>query len=336
MKIIIATGVYPPDVGGPAQYAKNLKDKFSKKNHEVGVFFYKIEKKLPPIVRHVFYFFRIFFQVRSADFVIALDTFSVGLPAVCAAKIWRKRIVLRVSGDFLWETYINRGGKLITLSDFNKQTPVLSLKEKLIYSLQGFTIRSSTALAFNTVWQKKIFEDKYDLKTEKNFVVENYYTKRESWKSGTGNKKIFLWAGRPIRLKNLDLLKKVFLEIKSDNEEVELKMVSKLSYNDLLEEIKKSYAVILPSISDVYPNFILDAVSLGKPFIMTRETGQLDRFGDIGIFVDPLDKESIKQKILFLLDNNNYEEYKNRVAQFDYSHSWEQIAEEFLDIYHNI
>lgn len=29
-KVVIATGIYPPDIGGPALYAKHLKEEFSK------------------------------------------------------------------------------------------------------------------------------------------------------------------------------------------------------------------------------------------------------------------------------------------------------------------
>ena len=37
MKILISTGIYPPDIGGPAQYARNLYATWKKQGHDVKV-----------------------------------------------------------------------------------------------------------------------------------------------------------------------------------------------------------------------------------------------------------------------------------------------------------
>ncbi len=92
MKILICTGIYPPDIGGPAYYAKELNDEFLRQEHHAKVLAYKLEKRLPTGIRHLFYFFRILFVVLKIDLIISLDTFSVGLPAVLAAKIFRKKL----------------------------------------------------------------------------------------------------------------------------------------------------------------------------------------------------------------------------------------------------
>ena len=70
--------------------------------------------------------------------------------------------------------------------------------------------------------------------------------------------------------------------------------------------------------------------------ILTKETGLYEKFQNIAVFIDPFNREDIKQKILFLADEKNYEEYKKRVANFNFQHSWQQIASEFLDIFEKI
>ena len=70
-----------------------------------------------------------------------------------------------------------------------------------------------------------------------------------------------------------------------------------------------------------------------KPFILTKNCGLGDKLKDIGVFIDPFDKEDIKKKILFLADEKNYSEYKNKIANFNFTHSWSEIADEFLNIY---
>ena len=86
MKILIATGIYPPDIGGPAQYAKKIETVWSNQGHTVKVLSFRFERKLPTVIRHLWYAFRLFFQMIGSDMVIALDTFSAGVPAVFVAN----------------------------------------------------------------------------------------------------------------------------------------------------------------------------------------------------------------------------------------------------------
>ncbi|MEI6596731.1 MAG: GtrA family protein, partial [bacterium] len=134
-KILIATGIYPPDIGGPAQYAKNLVEQFTELGYEVKVLSYRLEKKLPIGLRHILYFLRVMFNLSNTNLIIALDTFSVGMPAVIAAIIFNKKIIIRTGGDFLWESYVERSGDLVTLKQFYEIKPGLILKEKIIFIL---------------------------------------------------------------------------------------------------------------------------------------------------------------------------------------------------------
>ncbi|PIS31905.1 MAG: hypothetical protein COT41_00445, partial [Candidatus Portnoybacteria bacterium CG08_land_8_20_14_0_20_40_83] len=70
IKILITTGIYPPDIGGPAQYAKNLSEEFKKRGNAVKILHYKTEKKLPTGIRHFLYFFRVLFSLAEVDLVI--------------------------------------------------------------------------------------------------------------------------------------------------------------------------------------------------------------------------------------------------------------------------
>lgn len=334
MQILIATGLFPPDIGGPAQYAKHLYDEFLKQGYAVDVVSFRQERNLPQGIRHLFYFVRILSYVRKCDFIIAMDTFSVGFPAVLAAMIFGKKIAIRIGGDFLWEAYIEKHKKPITLKEFNVQMPRLSGKEKIIFRISKFTMRKASALAFNSEWQKNIFKDSYHLDPKQVFVVENFYGARETGKEPKG--KVFVWAGRPLFLKNIDMLKHAFENAKKKRSDISLELITGLPFEKLQEKIKDAYALVLPSISDVNPNFIIDGVRAGKPFIMTRESGLADRLRTIGIFVDPLDQKDIEEKILFLANDAQYQEYKKKVENFNFRHEWKDIASAFLNICHEL
>jgi hypothetical protein len=78
MKILISTGIYPPDLGGPAMYAKNLLDELKGRGFETDIIVYRFERNLPPVVSHLFFFVRVFWKLLFCDTAIILDTLSVG------------------------------------------------------------------------------------------------------------------------------------------------------------------------------------------------------------------------------------------------------------------
>jgi glycosyltransferase involved in cell wall biosynthesis len=334
IKILIATGIFPPDIGGPAQYAKNLAEELSARGNDVNILSYRIEKRLPPVLRHMLYFFRVLFGLAGADLVIALDTFSVGLPAAAAAKLAGKKMIIRVGGDFLWESYVERTGNLLTLREFYDKKPALSAKENIILYLTRVTLKICPALVFSTDWQKNIWAHEYNIGANKLFIIENFYGSKIS--VAEAKEENFIWAGRPLKLKNIEMLKSAFAKASLADGKIKLETYYDLSHQELFEKLRTCYAVILPSLSEVSPNFILDAISFNKPFILTKETGFLDKLEDIGIFIDPMDKEDMENKILFLAEKENYDNYKKKIADFKFFHSWQEIAGEFINIYENL
>ena len=88
------------------------------------------------------------------------------------------------------------------------------------------------------------------------------------------------------------------------DKEIKLDILSNKTHYEVLEEIKKCYAVVLPSFSEDSPNFILEAISFGKPFILTKDNGYYEKLEDIGLFIDPFNTDDIKNKILFLSEKS--------------------------------
>src|SRR3989338_9957691 len=92
--ILICTGIYPPDIGGPATYSKLLFDELPKRGVGVDVLSFGQVRHLPKIIRHIIYFFKALKIGKRADIIFAQDPVSVGLPAMLAAKILRKKIYI--------------------------------------------------------------------------------------------------------------------------------------------------------------------------------------------------------------------------------------------------
>lgn len=136
--ILITTGIFEPDIGGPASYAKMLADKLTAAdNYSVTILTYssvrkfsgdkearfkviRIWKKIPKILRYLIYFFKIFFNAKKCDVILSLNAVSAGVPAFVAAKLRRKKFVVRIAGDYAWETAVNSGKTGLLIDDFQK------------------------------------------------------------------------------------------------------------------------------------------------------------------------------------------------------------------------
>ncbi len=124
MKLVIATPLYPPEIGGPATYARALEEGLPGKGIEVELVKFSEVRHLPKLVRHIAYFMRVRRALRRADAVLALDPVSVGLPACVAARVCRKPLVVKVVGDYAWEQGRQRFGVTATLDEFVKMKRV--------------------------------------------------------------------------------------------------------------------------------------------------------------------------------------------------------------------
>ncbi|MFA6602018.1 MAG: glycosyltransferase family 4 protein [Candidatus Paceibacterota bacterium] len=336
MRILIASGIYPPDVGGPAQYARNLYETWKKQGHEVKVAAYRWERAFPPIVRHFLYFLKIIRKGWKADLILVLDTWSAAVPTMYACALMHKKYILRTGGDFLWESYVERTGDLVLFDDFYpSRIKSFTRKERLIFKLGGQALRRASALIFSTEWQRKIFEPTYKLDSQKSFIVENFCGQRIP--PVAPDNRSFVAGTRSLKWKNIEFLKTAFAKARTEVAKHGLPEIDldcgKAIYDSFVEKIHQSYAVILASLGDISPNMIFDAIRVGTPFILTKETGIAQRVKDCALFVDPQNEKDIIEKILWLSDPKNRALQAEKVRRFSWVHRWEDIAGEIVKVW---
>lgn len=330
MKILISTGIFPPKIGGPSEYSKNLELALKKAQNGVKIATFGLEEYLPSGIRHVYFLLKIIPKVLWSDLVITMDTFSVAVPTVIVTYLFGKKNIIRTGGDFLWEQYVERTNKKVIFRNFYKdEKNNFNLKERIVFKLTKWSLQNASKVAFSTEWQRNIFIEAYDLDKNKTLIIENYYGEKEQ--SPEYDSKTFVASSRDLVLKNTDVLNEIFKEISQKHTDVFL-YSKKEEYKKFMDKIASSYAVIAISVSEISPNIVLDAIRHNKPFICTKEVGIYDRIKDTGLFVDPLNKDEIRSAVLRLLDQDEYNLAKQRVIEFSYEHSWEQIADEFINI----
>lgn len=351
MKILISTGIFPPDIGGPAQYAQNLYNEWIKGGNEVYVKSFGIERKLPTGFRHLFYFFKVIPDIIKSDMILSLDTFSVGWPTLLATRILRglkishAKFFIRTGGDFLWESYVERTGDMVLFKDFyNKSKDKLNIKERLIFKATKYVLKHADCIIFSTEWQRGIFIEAYKLDKNKTKVVENFYHIGDIYninadKTPTqdySGQKVFIGSTRNLKWKNIEFLKEVFNrpDVKATGATLFLKNEP---YDDFMKTMKSAYATILVSLGDISPNMILDSIRVGKPFILTEENGLSHRLSAFHhLFINPKDQKQIAERIIWLCNEMNYRSVKDLISSFHYIHSWEDISLDILNIFNSI
>lgn len=111
--ILIATPLYPPEIGGPATYTRALEEELPRYGYDTITIKWSETKWWPPIIRELAYFIKVNDAASDACIVYAQDPVAVGLPAMLAARALRRRFFLKVVGDRAWEEDQRRRPSLI-------------------------------------------------------------------------------------------------------------------------------------------------------------------------------------------------------------------------------
>lgn len=194
-----------------------------------------------------------------------------------------------------------------------------------------FLARRAHALVFNSRYQRDIWQRALGFPAERAHIVENFYGGKVSGNNLPPEKKLFVSAGRNIKLKNTPRLLEAFARVKKDFPEIELDTKS-LPPEENAARLKRCYAVIASTISDMNPNLVIEGVAVGKPFLAPQESGASERLTGLGIFIDTSETDALERGIRELLRPDVYARYADAIAHSSLAHSWSEIAQEYADI----
>jgi len=369
IKILIATGIYPPDIGGPATYAYNLSRELKKLGCEVKIITYgKGGADEPADVifvdknKNIFSrYFNFFWQANKlapwADIVYTLDLISAGLPAVVAAKLKNKKVVFRTGGDFLWEKAYRNGWTDVFLSRYYEQKK--TAKEKFLMYFCRWLLKKIDLIIFSTKLQADIYEKYYGVFPQKIKILANALPAIKV-EADSQFKNSVVFAGRLIQFKNLERLIRVFSKIQQSGTELllfgdgpeeknlqkiisglgaqnKIKLMGAVDHKKLMGIIAGCRFFVLPSLTEISPNLALECVGLAKPVVLTKENGLDGEITKHLLTIDPLSEEDIKKKIEYLLNDDNLSAYASRLKELNFLwREWSLVASEHLDIFKKI
>ncbi len=333
MRILIATGIYPPDIGGPATYTVLMEKELPSRGFVVDHLAFTEYRKKPKLIRHCLYLWDCFWKAKNCDVVYAQDPVSVGLPALIAARLRGKRFFIRVAGDYAWEQSAQRFGVGDTIDDFQHKR--YGWRVGLLRAIQRFVVgRADLVITPSNYFRKLVggwIKNPDRVKTIYNGI------KFDPVVMTARDPKMFISVGRLVPWKGFDFL----IHLMTEPELVGSRLViigdgpDRGRLVNIIKELKLEDRVELPGdvsrevmLKEYLPNaglFILntafesfsfavaEAMNAGLPVIATNigSIPELIESGKEGILIEPNNKEQILAAINRMQIDSNF---SNHVA----------------------
>lgn len=335
MKLLIATPLYPPYIGGPATYTKLLERELPSRGFSVHVVSFSGVRRLPKIIRHLVYLYRLLRAGRKADALYALDPVSVGLPTLITARILRKRFFLRVAGDYAWEQANERYGVMDTPDAFVlRDTNSFPFPITVLAHIERFVAQRAEKIIVPSRYLGGVIAH-WGVDARKVHVVSNGIEKmkRESEKDSMRQLlnfrgKFIISSGRLIPLKGFDALVEVFPEIRKtfpdarlliagdgpERARLESLVVEKgiedsvsiskpLPHDVLLRYVETADVLVANALHETFPHQVLEAMAVRTPVVATRVGGipEIIEDGKDGILIPFGDRTALVKAILSVL-----------------------------------
>ena len=350
MRILIATGIYPPQIGGPATYSKLLYDELPKRGISVEVASFGEFLSYPWGLRHVLYFFSILTKATDADIVYAQDPVSVGLPALLASQIRGKKFVVKIVGDYAWEQGKQRFSVTESLDEFSLHYMRYPWQVKIMKKIEKYVADGAKRIITPSEYLKSIISN-WGVDTEKISVIYNGFHMIEMKKTPSAIKKslvlrggVIVSVGRLVPWKGMVSLIESFsalhatiadstLVIVGDGPERERLegRVAELGLSDSVlftgqldqvrafEYVKAADVFALNTSYEGFSHQLLETMALGTTIVTTGVGGnrELIKDGENGLIVDVDDVQGMTHALVRILSDKKYADTLSRRAKRD-------------------
>ena len=142
MKSLIVTGIFPPEIGGPATFTVAFSKWLESHGYEATILTLNPQKRSnikngviyiprlkPKIFRFLFVSWRILREFKSVDSILATGLHE---ETGFALHLIRKKSIARIVGDPVWERATNGGRTTLSVNEFQNSKLDLSCKKKKV------------------------------------------------------------------------------------------------------------------------------------------------------------------------------------------------------------
>lgn len=355
-KILIATGIFPPSVGGPATYSKLLLDELPKRDIDTKVLSFDEVRKYPKGIRHMLYFLKLLKRARGMTHIYAQDPVSVGLPSSWAAFLLRKKFFIRVAGDYAWEQSVQRYGVEDSIDDFQERTydarverlravqkKVVGRADKVITPseyfrdlVQKWSPRTKVVTIYNGISFPEL--DPAKKKGEFSLISAGRLVPWKGFKELIEIVAGLIRDGYGMSLTILgDGPQRGTLEevVKKEGMEQRVTLLGSVDREEMFSQLSSSDVFVLNTSFESFSFQVVEAMYAGLP-VITNNTGSLPelvRNGEEGFLCPVGDTESMKGKILQLYNDKELRQEmaikgKKRSQKFSIENTLKKLIEE--------
>lgn len=358
MKIVLAAGIYPPAIGGPATYVAELGKRLQVAGCDVTVITYGdetaahdalpvvlVSRRGGPGLRWRRFAAMLRRHAKYADIIYAFSSISCGVP-LFFARLHGPHLVLRLGGDFLWERFTDRSG-MLSLREWYGSKP-------WFHGMMNGVLKTFHHIVFSTMFQEELYERFYrhlPLHT----VIENALPDSEPVLHQRHEPLRLLFLGRFVAFKNLPSLLAALIEVPSmtltlvgegpmeaalRSKVKELNLADRVMFQSPVAGRRKQLLLlehdllVLPSLTEISPHAALEARTEGLPVLLTEETG-LSRMLTDGAMLRRLRTPSeIAVALREAVDR--YDQLAARAAAPLPKRTWDTVCEEHLALFRSL
>jgi len=350
MKILIATGIYPPQIGGPATYSKLLYDELPKRGIAIDIASFGEYISRPWGIRHILYFASLLRRAVDADIVYAQDPVSVGLPALFAAQIRGKKFVVKIVGDYAWEQGKQRFGVTESLDEFSLHYHRYSWQVRLLKKIEKYVADGAVRVITPSKYLRSIISN-WGVDASKISVIYNGFHIDDIHKTPSALKRsldlsghVVVSVGRLVPWKGMGALIEAFvgvrqaipnatliiigdgpemenLKLQSTNHKLQdcIRFTGQLSQMKVFEYVKAADVFALNTSYEGFSHQLLETMALNTPIVTTAVGGNIEliRDGENGLLVGVDDRDGIIRSLTRLLSDETYATALARKAKKD-------------------
>jgi len=369
MNVVFATGIFPPDIGGPANSVSMLAEAWSARGHRVTVVTYsdiaadglrrpyevvRIPRAQPVWKRYAAFLRAVWRASAAPGPIFAQDGVASGLPALIVARMRRRRLILRVAGDFAWEHAQVGHGYRDSLEAFQKDRG-LPFGIRLMRALQRAVYRRADLVIAPSRYLSGVLRGWGVSESRIRVIYNGVDLPKIAPAHGTHPRRIMA-AARLVPWKNLDVLIKAMssvlqrvpeatLMIAGDGPELprlqaladapmlqgKVVFAGRLKREELLRAIAESAVFALPSSYEGFSHQLVEAFACGSAVVASRAGGntELVEDGKNGLLVEPGDAAGLSKALLRFLEDPTFAAACGQEAMKDLSRftTETQIAE---------
>jgi glycosyltransferase involved in cell wall biosynthesis len=339
VKVVIVSGIWPPDVGGPASHAPEVAAELLERGHDVDVVtnavvppaaepypVHWVPRRVPRGLRHVRAALLIARRARRAD--VVYSTGMVGRTAL-GTLLARRPVVQKLTSDPTYERSIRYGlygGALDTFQGAG------GLRLRALRSARNLALRRARRIVIPSESLRDLAV-RWGIDAERIEVLPNpveapaALDEREALRRRHGlDGPTLVFAGRlsvqkavDVALEALTRVQDVELVLAGDGPDAEklrarsrelgldgrTRFLGPQSRETVFELLRAADAVVLSSKWENFPHVLVEALAVGTPVIATDTggVGEIVRDGENGVLVPPGDADALAAAIRRYLDD---------------------------------